>query len=78
MPIWQERRRVTRSGRPVGFPANNTADGDGDGKTDILWREATTGGTVAWIMNAFNVLDDVVLGGDTVWTLIRRPGVHAA
>jgi hypothetical protein len=29
-------------------------------------------------MNAFNVLDDVVLGGDTVWTLIRRPGVHAA
>lgn len=65
-------------GGDLSWAVNNTADVDGDGKTDILWREATTGGTVAWIMNAFNVLDDVVLGGDTVWTLIRRPGVHPA
>jgi hypothetical protein len=29
-------------------------------------------------MNSFNVLTAVVLGGDTTWTLIRRPGVHPA
>jgi hypothetical protein len=65
-------------GGDLSWAVNNTADVNNDGKTDILWRQATTGGTVAWIMNAFNVLDDVGLGGDSVWTLIRRPGVHAA
>jgi hypothetical protein len=65
-------------GGDTSWAVNNTADVNGDGRTDILWRQATTGGTVAWIMNAFNVLDDAVLGGDTTWTMIRRPGVHPA
>lgn len=65
-------------GGDLSWAVTNTADVNGDGRTDILWRDATTGGTVAWIMNAFNVLDHAVLGGDAVWTMIRRPGVHAA
>lgn len=69
---------TTVLGGDLSWAVNNTADVNGDGRTDILWREATTGGTVAWIMNAFNVLDHAVLGGDAVWTLIRRPGVHEA
>lgn len=69
---------TTILGGDLSWAVNNTADVNGDGKTDILWREATTGGTVAWLMNSFNVLQNVVLGGDATWTLIRRPGVHPA
>lgn len=69
---------TTVLGGDLSWAVNNTADVNGDGKTDILWREAASGGTVAWLMNSFNVLTSVVLGGDTTWTLIRRPGVHPA
>jgi hypothetical protein len=69
---------TTVLGGDLSWAVNNTADVNGDGKTDILWREAASGGTVAWLMNSFNVLTAVVLGGDTTWTLIRRPGVHPA
>jgi len=62
-------------GGDLSWAVNNTADVNGDGKTDIIWRDAS-GGTVAWLMNSFNVLEHVVLGGDATWTLIRRPGVH--
>ena len=62
-------------GGDLSWAVNNTADVNGDGKTDIIWRDSS-GGTVVWLMNSFNVLDHVVLGGDATWTLIRRPGVH--
>lgn len=65
-------------GGDLSWAVHGTADVNGDGKTDVLWRDAATGGTVAWIMNALAATDHVVLGGDATWTLIRRPGVHAA
>jgi hypothetical protein len=63
-------------GGDLSWAVNNTADVNGDGKTDIIWRDSS-GGTVVWLMNSFNALENVVLGGDATWTLIRRPGVHA-
>ena len=65
-------------GGDLSWAVHGTADVNGDGKTDVLWRDAATGGTVAWIMNALAATDHAVLGGDATWTLIRRPGVHAA
>jgi hypothetical protein len=64
-------------GGDLSWAVNNTADVNGDGKTDIIWRDSS-GGTVVWLMNSFNALENVVLGGDATWTLIRRPGVHTA
>jgi hypothetical protein len=69
---------LTVLGGDLSWAVNNTADVNADGKTDILWRNAATGGTVAWIMNAFTATDHAVLGGDATWALLRRPGVHPA
>ena len=56
---------------------HGTADVNADGRTDILWRQAS-GSTVARLMNAFNSIGSVGVGGDSTWTLLRRPGYHAA
>jgi len=55
----------------------DTADVNGDGKTDIVWREST-GGTVVRLMNSFTVLGATVIGGDTAWSLLRWPGPHSS
>jgi hypothetical protein len=31
-----------------------TGDFNGDGKSDILWREGPTGATYLWLMNGFS------------------------
>jgi len=31
------------------------ADLDGDGKTDVMWRNVITGETYAWLMNGLSI-----------------------
>ena len=42
-------------------------DGNGDGRADLLWRRADTGGTVAWFMNGLQVVGEAFVGGDPDW-----------
>jgi hypothetical protein len=39
-----------------------TGDFDGDGKGDILWRDATTGATAIWFMNGIAISQSANLG----------------
>lgn len=69
---------TTVLGGNLDWAVNNTVDANGDGTRDIIWRQASTGGTVVWIMGGFTPVANSVLGGDSIWALIRRPGVHPA
>ena len=48
------------------------ADFDGDGRTDILWRNASTGDTAIWLMDGLSVKPGgaaVILSGALGWTV---------
>jgi FG-GAP repeat len=47
-----------------------TGDFNGDGKTDILWRDSSTGTVVIWFMNGVQVASTASLGAvGTDWTI---------
>jgi hypothetical protein len=51
-------------------------DFNGDGKSDVLWRELTTGHTCEWLMNGFQVAGGGLTGSqhDGSWAIQpRRP-----
>lgn len=70
----------TLSGTAPASYALNTAslapivggDFNGDGKTDILWRDASNGALTVWLMNGLNVTGSYTLAGsvDTNWSLV--------
>jgi FG-GAP-like repeat/FG-GAP repeat len=46
------------------------ADFDGDGRSDILWRNATTGDTAIWLMNGVTSKPNgtaIIMSGATGW-----------
>jgi hypothetical protein len=46
-----------------------TGDFNGDGKTDLIWRQASTGATVMWLMNGAAILQSYDLGGSADWSV---------
>ena len=44
-------------------------DFNGDGKSDLLWRQASTGTTVMWLMNGATILHSYNLGGSSDWSV---------
>jgi hypothetical protein len=46
------------------------ADLNGDGKADLLWHNASTGQTAAWLMNGTSVLTWTALSTDPDWQVI--------
>lgn len=46
-------------------------DFDGDGKHDILWRDANSGMTLIWFMNGASIRASQIVhqGGNTTWTI---------
>lgn len=53
------------------WKVGGTGDLNGDGRTDIVWRDSTTGSNVVWIMNGMSLTDVVDLDGvtDLDWTI---------
>jgi len=52
--------------------AANTHDLNGDGKSDIVWRD-TSGNLAVWLMNGAQVVQSAGMGGaPTVWTLVGQ------
>ena len=48
-----------------------TGDFNGDGKTDILWRNSLTGTVYENLMNGTTVIGSGFLGGDnTLWSVV--------
>ncbi|MHC4572163.1 MAG: LamG-like jellyroll fold domain-containing protein, partial [Planctomycetota bacterium] len=48
-------------------------DFNGDGKSDLLWRQVSTGYQVAIIMDGLTPVSDGWLGGDTDWQIVATP-----
>ena len=48
-----------------------TADLNGDGKTDLVWRNATTGQVAAWLMNGTAATSTAIIFADPNWTVIN-------
>jgi hypothetical protein len=47
-----------------------TGDFNGDGKADILWRNATTGDVAIWFMNGLQVSSSAIVANvATTWTI---------
>ncbi|MBF0538452.1 MAG: VCBS repeat-containing protein [Nitrospirae bacterium] len=64
--------RVGQASTPAPTPVSVTKkDFDGDGKSDILWRNSKTGDVAIWLMNgkAINVADFVVKGLPSDWAI---------
>jgi hypothetical protein len=58
----------------LGWQVAAVGDIDGDGKADLIWQDATTGGRAAWLMNGAQVVTTVFLSisqvADTDWQIV--------
>ena len=55
---------------PSNWSIVETGDFDGDGKSDILWRDANTGTTVIWFLNGTQVSQSTTVGAvGSDWTI---------
>jgi hypothetical protein len=54
---------------PAAWSVIETRDYDGDGKSDVLWRD-TSGNTAMWFLNGLQIKSTAGLGNiPTVWTI---------
>jgi hypothetical protein len=76
VPIDRDGHPRTGSGPPGAYslatPSSTRCDFNGDGKTDILWRNKSTGQNVVWLMNgtalsSYSWIDTVA---DTNWQIV--------
>jgi autotransporter-associated beta strand protein len=51
-------------------PTEERFDIDGDGRTDLVWRNAVSGGHVAWLMRGGEVAATRALGGEPAWQVV--------
>jgi phospholipase C len=55
------------------FQFANTHDFNGDGKSDIAWRDTSSGNTMLWYMNGTRLLSSSMLGTvPTTWTIVGQ------
>jgi hypothetical protein len=62
----------TKIEQTVGESPSNRCDFNGDGKTDILWRNKSTGQNVVWFMNGttYSSYAELVQVSDTNWEIV--------
>ena len=53
-----------------------TSDLNGDGKSDLLWTNATTGETAAWLMNGLGISSSASLLVDPNWRVSATPDLN--
>jgi hypothetical protein len=71
---------TTRSRGPIRFTGAGVAEGtwsviasgdyDGDGRSDLIWRNDSTGEHVLWLMNGHMATRQYRLGGDADWGVV--------
>ncbi|MFO1098526.1 MAG: VCBS repeat-containing protein [Xanthobacteraceae bacterium] len=72
--LWKDMGKITPLLQEVNvapstaLPARN--DFNGDGRTDLLWVNSSTGKVVQWDMNDRGVLSSASIGGDTNWSVV--------
>ncbi|CAO3377871.1 FG-GAP-like repeat-containing protein [Azospirillum argentinense] len=54
----------------LNWKVSATADFDGDGKADILWRDSQTGAVSLWRMNGAKVVQDTTFEVGLDWTVV--------
>jgi hypothetical protein len=47
------------------------ADLNGDGRADLVWRNAATGATVGWLMNGVAPTSSAILVSDPAWSALE-------
>jgi hypothetical protein len=50
---------------------SNVADFNGDGKADLVWRNATTGDTSMWLMNGTTPLSATTINAGAALTVVN-------
>ncbi len=60
-------------GQSTDWRVTNTGDFNGDGKTDIVWRQTSTGTTYLWLMNGGQMVASPYLGGSLDWAVSTPP-----
>ena len=61
---------------PLFWTIAGFGDFDGGGKTDILWRNQTTGDIYVWLMNGFSVAGEWYAGAvGSVWQVAGTPNL---
>jgi hypothetical protein len=59
----------------VNWAVTHVADTNGDGKSDLLWRNAATGATTLWLMNGNSFSSFATLITDPTWLLSPPNGL---
>ena len=54
----------------LGAAASLGSDFNGDGKSDIVWRQVSTGRAILYLMNGGTLLSSIELGGNTDWSAV--------
>lgn len=55
-----------------------SGDYDGDGRTDLVWRQSTTGLHSMWLMNEWHVSDQAIIGGSKTFRLVATAADYDA
>src|SRR5258708_23122414 len=64
---------MARYFRNLVLPPTATHDYNGDGKSDIVWRDTTSGVTAAWMMNGVQVLSSGGFGTvPNTWSIVGQ------
>ena len=55
----------------LNWSIEGTGDLDGDGKTDILWKHATSGAVAAWLINGLTLTSggNIAASTDLSWEI---------
>jgi hypothetical protein len=51
------------------WTVSRVGDFDGDGRADIVWRNASTGQSVIWLMNGLTTVKTATATSDASWSV---------
>jgi hypothetical protein len=59
------------------WSVTHVGDFNGDGRSDLAWRNSVTGQTVLWLMNGATPSTGVVVMNDPAWSVMHVADVNA-